>query len=129
MSKNTKIRCLFIVVVVLLIVLQGNILAQDKKKCLFVSDDPWPGSTQDQDLIAYLEQTYDVEIYDDDTEIANGIPTLEEIRTYDFGFVSEIVDSKVLTPLKGCPIPFMYLLLKLSFPSFQDLFFSRPRLK
>ena len=109
MSKNKSIKCMIIFIVLLLIVFQSNAVAQDMKKCLFVSDDPWPGSTQDQDLIAYLEQTYNVEIYDDDTEIQQGIPSLEEIKTFDFGFVSEMVDSKVLTPLKGAPIPLMYL--------------------
>ena len=109
MSQNKSIKYIIIFIVLSLIAFQSNILAQDKKTCLFVSDDPWPGSTQDQDLIAYLEQTYTVEIYDDDTEIQQGIPSLEEIKAFDFGFVSEMVDSKTLIPLKGVPIPLMYL--------------------
>ena len=109
MSQNKSIKCMIIFIVLSLIVFQSNIVAQDKKKCLFVSDDPWPGTNLDQDLIAYLEQTYTVDIFDDDTEIQQGIPSLDEIKTYDFGFVSETVDSKVLIPLKGVPIPLMYL--------------------
>jgi len=109
MSKNKSIKCMIIFIVLLLIVFQSNIVAQDKKKCLFISDDPWPGSTEDQDLIAYLEQTYTVEIFDDDTEIGDGVVSIDDIKTYDFGFISEMVDSKVLIPLKGCPIPLFYL--------------------
>jgi len=109
MSKNKSIKCIIIFIVLSLIVFQSNIVAQDKKKCLFISDDPWPGTDLDQDLIAYLEQTYNVEIYDDDTEIGAGIPSIDEIKTYDFGFISETVDSKVLIPLKGAPIPLFYL--------------------
>jgi len=109
MSKKKSIKCMIIIIVLSLIVFQSNIVAQDKKKCLFVSDDPWPGTDLDQELIAYLEQTYDVEIFDDDTEVGAGTPSIDEIKTYDFGFVSEAVDSKVLIPLKGCPIPLLYL--------------------
>ncbi len=109
MLKNKSVKCLFIFIVLSLIVFQSNIVAQDKKKCLFISDDPWPGTDLDQELIAYLEQTYNVEIFDDDTEIGAGTPSIDEIKTYDFGFISETVDSKVLIPLKGAPIPLFYL--------------------
>lgn len=107
MLKNKSIKCMIMFIVLLLIVFQSNIVAQDKKECLFLSDDPWPGADLDQDLIAYLEQTYNVTI-NTDKELDAGTLTIEEVKTYDFCFISETVDSKILKSLKGTPIPLFY---------------------
>ncbi len=106
MLKNRSVKCLFILIVLSLIIFQSNIAAQDKK-CLFISDYGWPGATLDLDLIAYLEKTYTVEIITD-KDLDAGKVTIEEVKTYDFGFISETCDSKILDPLKGAPIPLFY---------------------
>lgn len=94
----------------LLLVFQNAALAQqqDTLKCLFISADAG-GADVDIILLDYLFEKYDVEIYSDD-ELSDGVTLpLEQIKSYDFAFVSESIASSKIYPLKGQPIPTLYL--------------------
>lgn len=78
--------------------------------CFFISSDPDPGSSLDADLISWLQgKDYLVTVVDDNEVLdGNAYYTLEDVKTFDFAFISETVGSNNTSLLKGAPIPIMY---------------------
>ncbi len=88
------------VVLITVILISGNVFAQEK--CMFVASSDQLGT---EDTILYeklVEWGYDVDIYPS-ADLAILFP--EEFDPYDFMFVSETIGSGDLNPIKTIPVP------------------------
>ena len=78
------------------------------KKCLFVSESntavPDP---KDEILVNYLNTRYAVDIATGD-DVKNHLYSVDDLKQYDFLFVSESVSSGDTKDLKGAPVPIFY---------------------
>lgn len=78
-----------------------------QKTCIFVSSEQDPGHSNDQKLKDWLiGKGYVVTVADDD-EIKDGTAwyTLEDLKTFDLGFISESSGSGNIKLFRGAPIP------------------------
>ncbi len=86
MLKFNKIKMAFLLAVTLLFL--TNITIAQSKVAFIGSGAPPEGSSSDSLLIAYLSESYEVTVVDDDS-IKNGDFTSDDLALHDFGFVSE----------------------------------------
>ncbi|MBN2410230.1 hypothetical protein JXQ31_00975, partial [candidate division KSB1 bacterium] len=107
MLKKKILTGIIFLIVLSVVTLPGSTLAQ--KTCVFISKSPDPGDSRDSTLIDHLKQTYDVARIVGHSELADGIVTVDDLKQYDFGFVSESVGTwAIVGPLKGNPIPLFF---------------------
>ena len=119
MVKRTNTMSFLVLLGILLVVLPGSILAQ--QTCLFIGSKPDPGADVDAALIDHLKQSYQVTIVDDDSLMA-GVVTIEDMKKYDFAFISESASTWRLSSApnniyKIAPVPMFYTELYASKPS------------
>lgn len=107
MYKGKKFSILLAVFVLSAFLMQSSILAQDKLKCMFVSESSSPDE-RDVILVDHLLETYDVDIALGDDVAGNSWYTMDDYLMYDFIFVGESVSSTDATPLKGAPVPMFF---------------------
>ena len=106
MTFYTKIFKLIIISLLIFVWMAGVLSAQDKLTCFFVSEtiDPDP---RDVNIYNWLSLTYDITITSGD-EVKANFWTVEEIKAFDFVFVSESISSSDTPILKGAPAPIFY---------------------
>ncbi|MCF6269883.1 MAG: T9SS type A sorting domain-containing protein [Melioribacteraceae bacterium] len=86
MLKFNKIKMAFLLAVTLLFL--TNITIAQSKVAFIGSGAPPEGDAKDSLLIAYLSESYEVTVVDDDS-IMSGVFTSDDLAMHDFGFVSE----------------------------------------
>ena len=95
----------FYTLVIVLLLIQGNVLAQ--QRCMFVSAAADPGDPKDLILIdKLLSWGYDVTVVASAT-LSTLLP--DDFAQYDFAFLSETPNSSELAPLSGHPLPLLIL--------------------
>ena len=65
MSRIPKVVCVIFTVIICCFIFHNSLFSQDKPKCLFISDEAVLGAPLDQDLIYYLEASYELTINSD----------------------------------------------------------------
>jgi hypothetical protein len=103
---NNKIFTTIITLIFVFIWVTGNIIAQDKKTCAFISAAAGPDA-RDVSLVNWLQETYEVTILLG-SDVNSLVYTPEDFQAYDFVFLSESINSSDTEVLKGAPAPLFY---------------------
>ncbi|MBN2410231.1 T9SS type A sorting domain-containing protein [candidate division KSB1 bacterium] len=98
---------------------------EERLSCAFISTGYSDRKMWDMPLIAYLEKTYDVTVVTDDN-IMDGEFTIDDLKKYDFAFMSESISDWKLGGadddfIKKAPIPFFYTDLCLAAPAYMGI--------
>jgi hypothetical protein len=103
MFKNKMFICMVLVFALSMMLFQGLALAQ--LKCLFVSKpNPTVPDPRDSSLVDFLEGNYIVDFVGH-PDVQSGAYTVDQMKDYDFVFISESVGSGSGAPLLGAPVP------------------------